>query len=102
MRDITSVGTDLTVQDAQTSKAANVLQVQLGDLEYAQDFGVDIDFFIDEQFTFQNESFKSYLIQRLSEHHVNVNQVLETLEQFYTKFTFVVGDAESISGGFIK
>lgn len=102
MIDITSITDDLNVQDAQTSKAANVLQVQIGSLEYAPDFGVDLDFFIDEQFTFQNESFKSYLIQRLSEHHINVGQVVEELEQFYLKFTFVVGDSESISGGFIK
>ena len=102
MKDITSISEDLTVQIAQTSKAANVLQVQLGDLEYAQDFGVDVEFFIDEQFQFQNESFKSYLIQRLSESNINVNQVVEELEQFFLKFTFVVGETDTISGGFIK
>lgn len=103
MIDITSVSEgDLVVLDAQTPKAANVLQVQLGTLEYAPEFGIDLEFFLDEDFQFQNESFKSYLIQRLSEHHVNVNQVLEALEQFYLQFTFVVGDVAIKSGGFIK
>lgn len=102
MIDITAVGDDLTVQSAQVPKAANVLQVQLGDLEYAPTFGVDIEFFLDEDFEFQNESFKSYLIQRLSESHVNVNSVVDTLTKFYRQYTFEVGEPTSISGGLIR
>lgn len=102
MKDITSISSDLSVMDAQVSKAANVLQVQIGELEYAPEFGIDLAFFLDEELQFQNESFKSYLIQRLSEHHVNVNQVIEALETFYMQLTFQVGEAETRSGGFIK
>lgn len=103
MIDITSVKNgDLTIMDSQAAKAGNVLQVQLGTLEYAKNFGIDLKFFLDPKYQFQNESFKAYLIQRLSEHHVNVNQVTEALETFYLKFTFSVGDAVSSSGGFIK
>jgi hypothetical protein len=101
MKDITTISTDLNIVDTQVYKAKNVLQTQLGTLEYAPDFGVDIAFFIDEEFQFQNDSFKSYLIQRLAEHHVNVNQVLELLETFVLQFTFIVGE-ETKSGGFIK
>jgi hypothetical protein len=104
--DIVSIGEgpggDLTTFDAQTSKAANVLSVQLGNLEYAPDFGIDIEFFIQEDFQFQMESFRSYLIQRLSEHHVNVNQVIDLIESLSRKFTFVVGDADKSTGGFIR
>jgi hypothetical protein len=102
MKDITSIGEDMTVMEAITPKAANVLQVQLGALEYAQEFGIDMAFFLDENFQFQNESFKAYLIQRLAEHHVNVSELLETdstLEKFYT---FYVGDQEKSSGGLIR
>ncbi len=106
MIDIVAVGEgeggDIRVFDAQTSKAANVLGVQLGKLEYAPDFGVDLEFFIQEDFQFQNESFKSYLIQRLSEHHVNVNEVIEEFESLFEKLTFVVGDADKNTGGFIR
>lgn len=103
MKDITSIaGGDLTIADTQVPKAANVLQVQLGGLEYAKDFGVDLKFFLDPDFQFQNASFKAYLIQRLSEHHINVNQVLEALETFFLKFTFHVGDSQGQSGGLIK
>lgn len=103
MIDISSVnGGDLLVLDTQVPKAANLLQVQIGYLEYAQDFGIDLEFFLDPQFQFQNESFKAYLIQRLSENHVNVNQVFDSIDTFFEKYTFTVGDPEVSSGGFIK
>jgi hypothetical protein len=95
-------GGDIRVYDAQTSKAANVLSVQLGALEYAPDFGVDLKFFIQEGFQFQNASFKAYLIQRLAEHHVNVNSVLEQIEDLYNQLIFVVGDEGKSTGGFIR
>jgi hypothetical protein len=101
--DITSFSNgDLTLIDTEVAKAANVLQVQLGELEYVPTFGIDLKFFLSEEFQFQNESFKSYLIQRLSEHHVSVNQVVETIETFFRKLTFTVGAEESQTGGMIR
>lgn len=101
MKDITSITDgDLNILPSLSAKAANVLQVPLGSLEYSEDFGIDIEFFLDPNYTFQNESFKAYLIQRLSEHHVNVNQVIEALERFYLGLTFTVGETEG-TGGFI-
>lgn len=103
MIDITSVTDgDLRVMETQVPKAANLLQVQLGDLEYAPDFGIDLAFFLDPEFQFQNESFKAYLVQRLSENHVNVNRVIDALSQFFRTYTFVVDAPESSGGGFIK
>lgn len=95
-------GGDIRLFDAQTSKAANVLSVQLGYLEWEPDFGIDLRYFLQEGFRFQNESFKSYLIQRLSESYVNVNQVLDQFESLYEKLTFYVGDAGNNTGGFIR
>jgi len=102
MIDITGISTDLAIADTQVPKAANLFRVQIGALEYAKNFGIDLKFFIDENFQFQNESFKSYLIQRLSESHVDVNQVRDTLEKFYLQYTFVVGGTNVETGGFIK
>lgn len=102
MIDISSVSSDIQFADAQVPKAANVFSVQIGALEYAPDFGIDLDFFIDEDLQFQNSSFKSYLIQRLAESHVNVSEVLEALQAFFMKWTFVVGDENKQTGGFIK
>lgn len=103
MIDIVTVsGGDLVIQQADTPKAKNVLQVQIGSLEYAPDFGIDLKFFLDPNFQFQNESFKAYLVQRLAEHHVSVNQVIETEIGFQLKWAFEVGDERDQSKGFIR
>ena len=102
MIDIMSVTDDLNLYDAQIKKAENLLSVQIGALEYAPEFGIDLDFFIDPDLQFQNESFKSYLIQRLAENNVNVAQVTELLTAFTLKYTFEVGETQKSVGGFIK
>lgn len=102
MIDIVGITSDLDLADSQVPKAANVCEVQVGSLEYLPEFGIDLDFFIQEQFQFQNESFKSYLIQRLAENHVNVNECIELFESFVLKYTFAVGDPQGQTGGFVK
>jgi hypothetical protein len=104
MKDIIEVpsdGRDLRVQNSVVPKAANVLSVQLGSLEYAQDFGVDLRYFLQSNLKFQNESFKAYLVTRLTQHQINVVEVLKTLQTFYEQFTFSVTDADNNSGGLI-
>lgn len=99
MRDIYDVlNGDLNIGENEASKSANILQTQIGTLEYAPDFGIDLEFFLDPNFTYQNESFKSYLVQRLSEHHVNVNRVIEQIESLFEKYTFEVGQSDSGDG----
>jgi hypothetical protein len=94
-------GFDLGFGDTATVKAANVLSVQLGALEYAPNFGVDFRFFLQSDFQFQNESFKSYLIERLTQHQINVGSVTEVLESLYGRYIFKVGDAQQKAEGFI-
>lgn len=102
MIDIVSFSTDLGVADAESPKGGNVLSIQLGSLEYAPDFGIDLDFFLDPDYQFQNSSFRAYLIQRLAEHHLNVTGFIESLERFYLQYTFAVGPTEAATGGLIK
>lgn len=94
-------GLDIGVQDSIVPKAANVLSIQLGALEYAQDFGIDKSFFLQSDFQFQNDSFKSYMLQRLTESQVNVSQVVDVLETLFQQLTFYVGDAKKTNGGLI-
>jgi hypothetical protein len=96
-----SDGEDLTLFDSVVSKAGNVLSVQLGDLEYAQDFGVDLTYFLTSDFQFQNESFKAYLVQRLTESQVNVSEILDEFETLFRQYTFYVGEIKTNSGGLI-
>lgn len=104
MTDIVSIteGLDLGVQDSIVPKAANLLETQLGSLDYATEFGVDLRYFITSNFQFQNETFKAYLIERMMQNQINVTDVQETLEQLFTSFSWFVGDAVLPVDGFIK
>lgn len=103
MLDIVEVsdGKDLGMADAVVSKAANVLSVQLGTLEYEPTFGVDLKFFLESPLEFQNESFKAYLIQRLTENQINVAGVTSVLETLFQQLTFKVGDLSQNAKGFV-
>lgn len=95
-------GKDMVLMNTDVARAGNVLGVQIGDLEFAQGFGVDLKFFFDPTYQFQNESFKAYLVQRLLQHQINVAQVLDTIETFFTKYTFLIGNAEDNATGLIR
>jgi len=86
---------DLRVIDTQVPKAANVLSIQLGALAYAPGFGIDLKYFLSEDFEFQNESFRAYLIERLANSGVNVTSVLTTVNQLYNSYIFSVGNEET-------
>lgn len=103
MKDIieSEPGVDCNVMDSIVAKAGNVLSIQLGDLEYSPDFGVDLRFFLTSDFQFENNSFKSYLVQRLTENQVNVADVLDTVESLFQKYTHYVGDNAQSSEGLI-
>lgn len=95
MIDIINADQDIGLFDTQTTKAANILSVQVGSLAYAPDLGIDLRYFLDEDFRFQNESFKAYLVQVLAENSVNVSSVIEEVEDLFTKLTFNVTPSES-------
>lgn len=92
---ISSDGGDLKLYNSQVEKAKNVLSVQLGSLEYAKELGVDLKYFLDENFVFQNESFKAHMIERLSANRIDVTQVLELVETLYSQYVFSIGNEPS-------
>lgn len=94
-------GRDLGVADSVVPKAANVIGTQIGDLEYEPTFGVDLRFFLASSFQFQNESFKAYLIDRLTQSEINVTECLEIVGNLSRTFSIGVNDADNNSGGFI-
>jgi hypothetical protein len=103
MKDIIEAndGQDLLVMDSIVAKAGNVLSIQLGSLEYAKTFGVDLKYFLESEFQFQNDSFKSYLVRRLVESQVNVSEVLETIENLFHQYTYSVGEIKKSNEGMI-
>ncbi len=90
MIDIVSAveGLDIGTFDTQTCKAANVLSVQLNSLEYAPALGIDLKYFLSEDFRFQNASFKAYLVEVLANNRINVAEVMDTLESLYSVYAF--------------
>jgi hypothetical protein len=104
MMDIVEVaeGKDLNMLDSIVPKAANVVGTQLGSLAYAPTFGVDLKYFLSSDLQFQNESFKAYLIQRLTEEQVNVTDAIDYVNTFSEQITFYVGDNNKNVGGLIR
>ncbi len=90
MTDIVSAnpGQDIGVFDTLTTKAANILSVQLGALEYAQGLGIDLEYFLSPDFKFQNSSFKAYLVQILSNNGINVSSVVDEIDRLFATYTF--------------
>lgn len=92
---------DLGLYDTDTERAKNILSVQIGALSFIPDFGIDLKYFLSENFVFENESFKSYLVQRLSEYAVNVTQLIEEQEDLYEKLIFLIGTSQVEGGGMV-
>lgn len=100
MIDIVSAnqGQDLGIYDTETMRAANILSVQLRSLEYAKDLGIDLEYFLFEDFQFQNDSFKAYLVQVLANRGINVSSVTEILNTLYSQYTFNIASNENSTG----
>lgn len=92
-------GKDLQIVNSITPKAGNVVNVQLGSLRFAPGFGVDLKYFMTDEFQFQADSFKAYLVQRLTQHQVNVAQVTTMLQGFTQNNIFTVGAIPTGAGG---
>lgn len=99
MIDIIGVsGTDIDLYDTQTTRAANILGTQLGALEYAQDMGVDLRYFLQDGIKFQNESFRAYCVEILASSGINVSSVDTILETLYAIYNFNLAPEEVSTG----
>lgn len=98
MIDIVSEGTDIGLFATQTTRAKNILNVQLGSLEYAPDLGIDLEYFLSEDFRFQNESFKAYMVEVLANSGINVASIVDTVEALYTSYVFNLAPEETSTG----
>lgn len=91
-------GRDLGLYNTQTTRATNILSVQLGTLEYASDLGIDLKYFLSEDFKFENESFKAYLVEVLANRGINVSSVDEVVHRLFNEFLFNLAPEETSSG----
>jgi hypothetical protein len=70
----------------------------VGSLEYAQDLGIDLAFFLSEEFLFENESFKAYLIEVLARKGINVSSLVDTVENLFSDYVFNLSPDETSTG----
>lgn len=90
-------GLDLGASDTQATKAANILSIQLGSLVYAPTLGIDLKYFLSEEFQFQNESFKAYLVEVLANNSINVASVTDIVDNLYSQYIFNLTGSSSES-----
>lgn len=88
----------MEIYDTQTQRAANILSVQLGSLEYAQDLGIDLRYFLVENIKFQNDSFKAYLVQTLASRGINVASLIEVLRPLSVDYDFNLSQQDNSTG----
>jgi hypothetical protein len=98
MIDISSVAEDIGLFDTQTTKAGNILSVQLGALEYAPLLGIDLKYFLSKDFKFQNASFRAYLVEVLANNAINVAGVVELINNLFTQYNFEITPSGSTGG----
>ena len=84
--------------DTETTRAANILSVQVGALEYAPTLGVDLSYFLSNDLVFQNESFKAYLVQVLAIWGINVAGIAEALDGLSATYTINISPQDNSSG----
>ena len=100
MIDIVGVhdGQDLGLFDTQSARAGNILSIQQGSLEYWPEGGIDLRFFLKDDFKIQNDSFKAYLVERLANFGINVASLIDTVETLYHQYTFNIAPDETSTG----
>lgn len=94
-------GKDLTVLRSDIYRAGNIMRTQLGYLEYAPRVGIDMRYFLESDFAIQNESFKSYTVQRLMESQVNVLNAMTVINDLFQNINYLIGDPNQIGEGLI-
>lgn len=89
---------ELDTYDTQVNQAANILNCQLGSLEYEPDLGVDLEYFLSPEFKFQDESFQSYLVQVLANNGINVATIATTVQNLYQDLKINLSAEDQSSG----
>ncbi len=93
MIDIKSLGPDVKKDnDGDKYKAINLLSVQLQDKNYAPDFGVDLDFFINSDYQISPVTFVTHLMKRLTDHSISVKQVQNQIDDFIADVAINIED----------
>lgn len=92
----------MSTYDTQTERAANILGIQLGALEYWPEGGIDLRYFLTEPVEFQDASFRAYLIQILASWGINVASLSTDLEALFSNYLIKLSPQENNSGLIVR
>lgn len=90
--------TGMATYDTQTARAANILSIQLGALEYWPEGGIDLRYFLTESIRFQDASLRAYLIQILASWGINVASLATDLEELFSNYMINLSPQENTTG----
>lgn len=83
---------DLDFLVSELPRAENLITTQLGDLQYQPDWGVDLAYFLDPDYTIQAEAFEAYLLQRIGFWGMNVLNFIAKQQKFIREMIFNFGE----------
>lgn len=82
---------DLEFLPSELPRAENLITTQLGDLFYQPDWGVDLAYFLDPNYTIQAEAFESYLLQKMGFWGMNILNFIAKQQKFIRQMIFNFG-----------
>ncbi|MDR2708640.1 MAG: hypothetical protein LBC07_01510 [Elusimicrobiota bacterium] len=88
---------DTNYRSDQLCKAQNLLEVQERSLYYAQNFGVDLAYFIESSIHFQNEVMQAHISEKLMTNYLVVAQYSAAVESFFQKHSIQISNAEVVN-----
>ena len=81
---------DIKFEDTDAYKAKNILDVQLGYLWFAPDFGIDIAYYVLGDLQFQAETFNAYILGELIKRNIDIQRYESEIKDFVDKLVVVV------------
>lgn len=79
---------DLLFAASEVSRAANLIDVQLGALAYAPDWGANKAYFLNPDFEIQAECFEAHLLQRMGYWGINISKFAAKMGKFSREMLF--------------
>lgn len=85
---------DLVFVSSEVSRAANLIDVQLGALTYAPEWGADKAYFLNPDYTIQAECFEAHLLQRMGYWGINVAKFAAKQGKFCREMLFNLAEPD--------
>ena len=97
MIDVQDITSDVNLLDTVIYQAENLLKTQAGFLAFAQDFGIDLDFFLMPNIEIAIEVFENYIQQELGARGIGIRDVQKVINTFRDKLNITLNNNTDVS-----